>query len=439
MADHNEQIDSTRMTLGEHLEELRRRVIYALLGLAVAMGVALVAGNRIIGVLKASYSEAMRGEGFVVDKLVLSPDAAYRPAGEGPPASPRAGGAAAREAAPRLQSDASKGLVVVEAEAFDTETADGGRWRRVTRPGGHSGEGGVRLDPGDEGAEGERVPSRPGLGYRVRFARPGTYRVWVRGHPNRGLLEAPCRVGLDGRASAAGWIAFDGGSDWRWSGQTADGPVAAVEVPDPGEHTVNLWMREGPAEDRLAIPSVTAGFVTYFGVALVAGLVLASPWIFYQFWMFVSAGLYRRERRYVTVAVPFSAGLFVAGAAFFLFVASTPLMRFFIAFNEWLGVRPVIMLRDHIRFITHLMLMFGLAFQTPIVVLLLAKMGLVTVKTLNHYRRHVIVGVLILAALMTSPSPVDQVLLAVPMWLLYELGVLLAYLLVERKRKEPAA
>ena len=67
--------------------------------------------------------------------------------------------------------------------------------------------------------------------------------------------------------------------------------------------------------------------------------------------------------------------------------------------------------------------------------LLLTKMGLLTVKMLNHYRRHVILGMLILAALFTSPSPVDQILLALPMWLLYELGVLLAYLLVERKRE----
>jgi len=167
----------------------------------------------------------------------------------------------------------------------------------------------------------------------------------------------------------------------------------------------------------------------------VAGLVLASPWVIYQLWMFVAAGLYLKERRLILYSVPFSALLFLGGAAFFLFVASVPLLTFMVRFNQWLGLRHVIMLNDYIGFIGWTMFVFGLAFQLPLVVLVLSWVGLISLGQLNHYRRHVIVGVLVFAAVVTSPSPVDQIVLAVPMWMLYELGVLLSYLLIFRPRR----
>ena len=182
--------------------------------------------------------------------------------------------------------------------------------------------------------------------------------------------------------------------------------------------------------------TVTDAFFTYFRVALLAGLVLASPWVFYQLWLFLAAGLHPREKRYVHWAVPFSAVLFTAGALFFLRIVSFPMLRFFMGFGRWLDVKPVIRLRELIKFMTNLMLVFGLAFQTPIVVFILGKMGLVTTKTLAKYRRHVIVAMLIVAAMVTSPSPIDQVALALPMWLLYELGIALVYFFA-RKDESP--
>ncbi|MCJ7543303.1 MAG: twin-arginine translocase subunit TatC [Phycisphaerae bacterium] len=187
-------------------------------------------------------------------------------------------------------------------------------------------------------------------------------------------------------------------------------------------------------DGRLAVLSTTAAVGVYFRVCLIAGAVLASPWIFYQLWMFVSAGLYRRERRYVVYAIPLSVALFVGGAAFFLLVVATPTLRFLIGFSGWLGVRPVVTLQEHVGFMTVMMLVFGLTFQTPMVVLVLAKMGLLTIRMLNKYRRHVIVVITIVAAVVTPPDPIEQILLAVPMYLLYELGVLLAYLFVGRPR-----
>ena len=204
------------------------------------------------------------------------------------------------------------------------------------------------------------------------------------------------------------------------------------------QHPFEVVMREYGMDERLAVLSTTAGIGVYFQVTLIAGAILASPWIFYQLWQFVSAGLYPRERRYVTAAVPASVGLFVAGAAFYLFVMAVPMLRFLIGFGNWLEVKPIVTLEEHIHQMTMMMLVCGLSFQMPLVVLILAKMGLVTLAMLNHFRRHVIVLILIVAGIATpSPSPLDQIVLAVPMWLLYELGVLLVYLLVTRKQRSP--
>ena len=189
---------------------------------------------------------------------------------------------------------------------------------------------------------------------------------------------------------------------------------------------------------NLSTLSVLSPMEIYFRVALYGGLVLAAPWILYQTWLFIAAGLYPKERRYVKLTVPFSTLLFFCGAMFFVFVAAVPAMRFLIWFGVWLGLDPIITLDSHISFMTSMMLIFGITFQTPLAVLILAKVGLVSVKTLNHYRKHVIVGILIVAAVATpSPSPLDQIVLGVPMWMLYELGVLLAYIATRKKGGPP--
>jgi sec-independent protein translocase protein TatC len=200
-----------------------------------------------------------------------------------------------------------------------------------------------------------------------------------------------------------------------------------------------LQVIERPFNEAVGKPLVTTDimvpFNIYMQIALYMGLVIGAPWIFYQIWMFVAAGLYTHERKYVVYAVPFSAGLFITGALFFLFYVSPMLLKAFNIFNKWMGVEMMVTLDNHVTFMTNMMLVFGFCFQMPIAVLLLGKMGLVTVKTLGRYRKHMIVAILILAALVTGPSPLDQISLAIPMWMLYELGVLLVYLLVERKRR----
>jgi len=174
-------------------------------------------------------------------------------------------------------------------------------------------------------------------------------------------------------------------------------------------------------------------FIVYMKIGLISGLIISSPWVFYQLWMFVSAGLYARERRYVHIAVPFSATLFVAGAVFFLFVVAPLSLRFFLSFGNFMGVESNWTQQKYISFVTMLMLVFGIAFQTPIAIFFLNRTGLVSIPALRRSRKYVLLGVFIVAAFATPPDVISQVTLAVPLYLLFELGILLSYL-AGRKR-----
>ena len=179
-------------------------------------------------------------------------------------------------------------------------------------------------------------------------------------------------------------------------------------------------------------------FIVYMKISLVFGLIVAAPWVFYQIWQFIAEGLYKKERKITLTAVPFCCGLFVAGALFYLFVVSIPMMKFFIGFNDWLGVTYMPKLVDHINMVLTMMVVFGLGFQLPVLVIILGKVGIVSHETLCKYRRHVIVFIFIFAAFATSPSPIDQVLLAIPLYLLYEVGVFMVGL-GKKKRLEKMA
>ena len=187
-------------------------------------------------------------------------------------------------------------------------------------------------------------------------------------------------------------------------------------------------------------PLVTLGpadaFIAYMKISLIAGLILTSPWVFYQLWMFVAAGLYPNERRYVHVAVPFSVVLFVAGALFFLFVVAPISLRFFLKFGDIIGVAPNWTLQKYVSFITILMLVFGIGFQTPIAVFVLNRTGLVSIQALRRARKFVLLGIFVVAAMATPPDVISQVTLALPLYCLFELGILLSYVAERRKRAQ---
>ena len=179
----------------------------------------------------------------------------------------------------------------------------------------------------------------------------------------------------------------------------------------------------------------TDGFVIYINTCLIAGVIIASPWIFYQIWMFIAAGLYRHERRYVYFTIPFSTALFIAGALFFMFFVAPAALKFLVTFNkEFLDITSSFTLRDYLSFIWVMVIIFGLMFQTPIVVFFLNKTGLVSVEKMCKSRKYVLLGVFIVAAVIApSPDLVCLFSLAIPMYLMFEVGILTIYMVNRRK------
>ena len=150
--------------------------------------------------------------------------------------------------------------------------------------------------------------------------------------------------------------------------------------------------------------------VIFFKVCLVTGLVLSSPWAFYQVWAFIAAGLYRRERMFVYKFLPYSLGLFLAGVFICFFVVLPLTLRFLLEFNVWLGVTPMLRLNDWMGFATILPLVFGLCFQTPLVMLFLSIIGIFTAADYRAKRRLAILVIVIVAAILTPGPDVSSML-----------------------------
>jgi len=312
--------ENCTMSLGDHLEELRARLILAIMGLAIGVIVAMTFGTHILDFIKRPYVSAM-SEWLQKTEM------------------------------PRVKSEIS----LFAEMFFDTLTA--------------------RLDP-----------NAPQIDpHRIRF---------VRG------------------------VAADTIDAWVKKTRSMTGDEAL------------------PTYARLQTLAPAEAFVAYMKVSFISGLILTSPWVFYQLWMFVAAGLYPAERKYVHTAVPFSTALFITGALFFLFVIAPLTLRFFLGFGDLVGTASNWTLDRYISFVTVLMLVFGVAFQTPIAIFILVRTGLVSIATLRNVRKYVILGMFFVSAVATPPDVVSQISLAVPLCALYELGILLALFAEKKARKK---
>ncbi len=164
----------------------------------------------------------------------------------------------------------------------------------------------------------------------------------------------------------------------------------------------------------------------FFMVCLVTGLVIASPWVFYHIWAFIAAGLYRHERAYVQKYLPFSIVLFLSGVLLCFYVILPVTLSILLEFNVWLGIEPMLKLNEWISFATILPLVFGICFQTPLVMLFVARIGLLNVDDFRSKRKMALLVMVVIAAVLTpGPDVFSQLMLALPMYGLYELGILM--------------
>ncbi len=313
----NLEDDLKKMSLGDHLEELRARLILMLLGVVVGLFFGLAVGKYLINMLEAPYYRAMQR----MQQRSLEPESkAVQPPSR------------AKLVRIRISEQSAKPL--------------------------------RSLKPGDSF-----------LAY-IDFYRDDP------NNPAFAVLKEPPVKTEKGMHPAAGFV--------------------------KGLQTIT------PAE----------GFLMYMKVSLVFGIILTSPWLFWQLWAFVSAGLYRHERKFVNTVAPVSGFLFIGGAVFFLLVIAPFVMNFFMVFNAALRVESNWTLQNYISMILNLTLVFGLMFQSPIAIVFAERMGLVSLKTLTTSRKYVFLGCFVLSAIMTPPDPISQISLALPLYVLYESSII---------------
>jgi sec-independent protein translocase protein TatC len=190
-----------------------------------------------------------------------------------------------------------------------------------------------------------------------------------------------------------------------------------------------------PAGSKMIATGVVAPFLVPMKVTLLIAFILSLPWVFYQIWAFVAPGLYAHEKRLVLPLVISSSVLFMAGVAFCYFFVFGRVFHFISSFSpSSIAVTPDI--ENYLDFIMSMCLAFGATFEVPVVVVILVRMGFVSIEKLKSVRSYVIVGAFVIAAIVTPPDVVSQLALAVPMCLLFELGLWVAPIF-ERATRAP--
>lgn len=204
------------------------------------------------------------------------------------------------------------------------------------------------------------------------------------------------------------------------------GFIACWAVVDPiFDALVAPLLRVLPEGSHAIYTTLPEGFFTRMHIAFVAGVFVSSPVIFYQIWSFIAPGLYEEEKRHIVPVAFMSALFFVSGGAFCYFVVFPNAFTFFVSYaTDTIVAMPKV--SDYLSFVLKLILAFGLVFEMPLFAFFLARMGIVTGDLMRKVRRYAILGIFIVAAVLSPPDVVSQLLMAAPMLLLYEISILVA-------------
>jgi sec-independent protein translocase protein TatC len=195
----------------------------------------------------------------------------------------------------------------------------------------------------------------------------------------------------------------------------------------------------GHLKAEMVFTTPTEAFWTYMKVAMIMGVFIAMPIILWNVWAFVAPGLHKHERKYAAPFVIVGSLLFLAGGAFAIFVIVPFAVNFLVTFGQEQGLKPMITISSYIDFILKFTLAFGVVFELPVVITLLSMLGLVTPQFLSKNRKYaVLINFMIAAILTPTPDIVNQSLMAVPLLILYELGIISARIFGRRKPLKPA-
>lgn len=199
--------------------------------------------------------------------------------------------------------------------------------------------------------------------------------------------------------------------------------AAFPQTIEPPRRSVVVLPTWKPIEVRVQSLKPQEAFVIWIKAALVTGVVLASPYVFWHVWAFVAAGLYPHERRYVYVFLPFSILLFLAGSATAFFFVFTPVLDFLFSFNDMMNIDPDPRISEWLSFVLFLPIGFGISFQLPLVMLFLERIGLFSVASYLEKWRVAILVIFVVSMLLTPADPISMLAMAIPLTVLYFGGI----------------
>jgi sec-independent protein translocase protein TatC len=192
-------------------------------------------------------------------------------------------------------------------------------------------------------------------------------------------------------------------------------------------------MQNLPKDGKMIVTDVTGSFFVPMKVTMLVAFVIALPIVLYQIWAFVAPGLYQHEKKLVGPLVGSSYTLFLCGMAFAYFVVFPTIFRVMAHYNAPLGAEMTTDIDNYLSFVLTMFIAFGVTFEVPIVVVLLVRMNVVTLKKLKEIRPYVIVGAFVISAVVTPPDVFSQLILAIPLIVLYEAGIIAARLIVGKQ------
>ena len=367
------------MSLGDHLEELRARLILAIMGLFIGMVVCLFFGKVLIGVMSRPFDSKIQK---ILEEQEKEKE--KEKAGEDEESVSQVPQAVI------VTHDAVHGYKTYTSYAAIGDLIE---TLRADAP--------VVEDPNDS-TEDDETPA--GIQEAAVVAH----------HPDEGFVVYLAQAELEEKLES---LLEAGAIVDRVEGDT-------IIVKEQRAHLVSL----GPVE----------GFMVFIKTSLLFGIVLTSPWVIWQIWAFISAGLYTKEKRYVRIVSPISAALFITGAMFFMLFVAPQMMGFLIKFETSMGLQSLWSLQKYINMVFTLTLVFGAAFQMPIAIVFAEMLGLVSVRSLSKNRQFVALGIVIIAAMATPPDIISQISLAIPLYGLYEASIVFCRIRrTYRKKKEP--
>jgi len=370
--------DESTMTFGEHLEALRFHLFRALIGLVIAVCIAFFISKDVLLIIQAPVSAAMK-------RYFQEPEDAQ-----------------ALKEAPTAWKQVEawwRGTKALPEEADKAKLENGVVVTEKTVP-----QPNVAVPP-STGTE-----------------RDNTTAAKTEAEVPDADLRPSLTLQVDAREFAAGLHA-------AFPDTYAAPPVGA----EPKFITLQLTRKShlqvveliNAQSSQVRTDSVDEAFMVYLKISLLVGVLIASPYIFYQLWLFIGAGLYPHEQKYVYIYLPLSLFLFLGGCAFAFFFVIPTVLDFLFGFNKWMDLRPEMKISSWLSFVTIVPLMFGVSFQLPIVMVFLQKINILTVDIYRTYRRHAILAIAVISMIFTPSDPVSMLMMMVPLTILYEIGILL--------------